>query len=137
MGYHQLAVALASQDKLVFQGPNAIKWTYTVMLFGPTNGSATFINFIHDIDSQWKAIAQQKGLIIDDDTNTKIIINDIFSWAKLLEMGLLYIECQLCVCQTCQLLLSLCKIHIFPKRFKVEIDVCFNKISCYVKASAP
>jgi hypothetical protein len=34
MGYHQLAVALASQDKLAFQGPNAIKWTYTVMPFG-------------------------------------------------------------------------------------------------------
>jgi hypothetical protein len=46
MGYHQLAVALASQEKLAFQGPNAIKWTYTVMPFGPTNRPATFITFI-------------------------------------------------------------------------------------------
>jgi hypothetical protein len=52
MGYHQLAVALASQEKLAFQGPDAIKWTYTIMPFGPTNGPATFINFIHDFDSQ-------------------------------------------------------------------------------------
>jgi hypothetical protein len=52
MGYHQLAVALASQEKLALQGPNAIKGTYTVMPFGPTNGPATFINFIHDINSQ-------------------------------------------------------------------------------------
>jgi hypothetical protein len=42
MGYHQLAVALASQEKLAFQGPDAIKWTYRVMPFGPTNGPTTF-----------------------------------------------------------------------------------------------
>jgi hypothetical protein len=55
-GYHQLAVAPASQEKLAFQGPDAIKWTYTVMPFGPTNGPATFVNFIHDMDSQWKRL---------------------------------------------------------------------------------
>ncbi len=57
MGYHQLAVALDSQEKLAFQGPDAIKWTYTVMPFGPTNGPATFINFIHGVDSQSKSLA--------------------------------------------------------------------------------
>jgi hypothetical protein len=67
--------------------------------FGPTNGPATFIIFIHDINSQWKAMAQQKGLIIDDDTNTKIIIDNMFSWAKSLSMALIYIKCQLCVYQ--------------------------------------
>ena len=66
MGYNQLAVALASQEKLAFEGPDAIKWTYTIMPFGPTNGPATFINFIHDVDSQWKALAQQSGFIIND-----------------------------------------------------------------------
>jgi hypothetical protein len=103
MGYHQLAVALASQEKLAFQGSDDIKWTYTIMPFGPTNGPATFITFIHNIDSLWKAMAQQKGLIIDDNTNTKIIIKDIFSWAKSLSMALIYIECQLCMCQAYQL----------------------------------
>jgi hypothetical protein len=62
MGYHQLAVAKASQEKLAFQGPNAIKWTYTVMPFGPTNGPATFINFIHNVDSQWKALMQHAAI---------------------------------------------------------------------------
>ena len=57
MGYHQLAIALASQEKLAFQGPDAIKWMYTVIPFGPTNKPATFVNFIHDLDSQWKALA--------------------------------------------------------------------------------
>jgi hypothetical protein len=51
MGYHQLAVVLESQDKLAFQGVDAIKWKYTVMPFRPTNGPATFINFIYDINS--------------------------------------------------------------------------------------
>ena len=70
------------------------------MPFGPTNGPATFINFIHDVDSQWKALAQLLGLIINDDTNTKIIVDNIFSWSKLLEIkALLYMECQLCICQ--------------------------------------
>ncbi len=48
MGYHQLAVEKSSQEKLAFQGVDAIKWTYTVMPFGPTNGPATIINFIRD-----------------------------------------------------------------------------------------
>ena len=125
MGYHQLAVALASQEKLAFQGPDAIKWTYTVMPFGPTNGPATFINFIHDVDSQWKALAQQSGLIINDDTNTKIIVDDIFSWSESLEKALLYMECQLRICQAYRLSLSLKKSRIFSKRFEfVGIDVC-------------
>ncbi len=125
MGYHQFAVALASQEKLAFQGPNAIKWTYHVMLFGPTNGPATFINFIHDVDSQWKMLAEKSGLVINNHTNTKIIIANIFAWAKMIGDALLYIECQLCLCQSYRLLLSLCKSHIFPKRFEfVGIDVC-------------
>ncbi len=32
------------------------------MPFGPTNRPATFINFIHDIDSVWKEEAQQQGV---------------------------------------------------------------------------
>jgi hypothetical protein len=38
---------------------------------------------------------------------------------------LLYIECQLWVCLAYHLSLSLCKSHIFPKRFEfIGIDVC-------------
>jgi len=109
----------------IVTGPDAIKWTYTIMPFGPTNGLATFINFIHDIDSQWKALVQQSGLIINDDTNTKIIVGDIFSWSESLEMALLYMECQLRICQAYRLSLSLKKSRIFSKRFEfVGIDVC-------------
>ncbi len=65
------------------------------MPFGPTNGPAMFVNFIHDVDSQWKALAAKSGLEIDNDTNTKIIVDDIFLWGKTQDGALLYIECQL------------------------------------------
>ncbi len=89
MGYHQLAVTQASQEKLAFQGVNAIKWTYTIMPFGPTNGPVTFINFIHDIASVWKDLANQNGIPMNNDTNTRIIVNDIIvNWANTPKRGI-------------------------------------------------
>ncbi len=79
MGHHQLAVALASQEKFAFQGVNTIKWTYNVMPFRPTNGPATFVNFIYNIDSIWKKLATLRGVPVVDTTNTRIIIDDIVS----------------------------------------------------------
>jgi hypothetical protein len=69
-GYHQLAEALDSQEKLAFQGPNAIKWMYLVMPFGRP---AMFISFIYDANSQWKSLATATGITIGDNTNTQII----------------------------------------------------------------
>ncbi len=69
------------------------------MPFGTTNGPATFINFIHNINSVWKDLAQEHGVPIDDDTNMKIIVDDIVSWAKVLGFAIAYMECQLKVCQ--------------------------------------
>jgi hypothetical protein len=63
------------------------------MPFVPTNGLAMFINFIHDIDSVWKELAQERGVPIDDYTETKIIVDDIVSWAKVLDFALIYMEC--------------------------------------------
>ena len=127
MGYHQLLVAPESQEKLAFQGTDAIKWTYVVMPFGPVNGPATFIAMIHDLDSVWKALAKSVGLPIDDDTNTNIIVDDIFNWAKTFANALKYIECQLRVCKSYRLTLSLKKSHFFRKRFKfVGIDVSID-----------
>jgi hypothetical protein len=72
-------------------------------------------------------LAKSLGLVINDNMNTKIIVDDIFSWAEILEMALLYMECQLGECQSYQLSLSLRKSHIFPKRFKfVGIYVCLD-----------
>jgi hypothetical protein len=117
-GYHQLAVHIASQEKLAFQGPDAIKWTYTVMPFGPTNGPATFISMIYDLDSQWKALATSVGITVGDDTDTRIIVDNIVSHGPTIDISLLYMECQLRICKAYRLSLSLKKSFIFPERFE-------------------
>jgi hypothetical protein len=88
------------------------------MPFGPTNEPATFINFIYDVNSQWKALATSVGITIDDNTNTRIIVDDIISHGPTVDASLLYMECQLKVCQSYRLSLSLRKSFIFPKQFK-------------------
>ncbi len=114
MGYHQLAVAVESQEKITFQGMDAIKCTYTVMPYGPTNGSATFINFIYDVDSIWKGLAKKYGPTIDNNTNTHIIVEDSVSWAGSFKCSLTYMQCQLIVCGTYNISLKLGKSHFFP-----------------------
>jgi hypothetical protein len=95
------------------------------MPFGLTNGPATFINFIHDINSIWKELTQERGVPMVDDTNTKIIVDDIVSWAKVLNFALIYMEWQLKICQAYRLSLNLHKSHIFPLHFEfVGINVC-------------
>jgi hypothetical protein len=126
-GYHQIGFKQESQEKLAFAGPDATTWTYNVMPFGPVNGPATFIAFIHNVDSTWKDVAQLHGVVINKDTNTNIIIDDIVGWAKSYHLALIYMESQLQVCQSQNLSLSLKKSQIFPKRFEfVGIDVCPN-----------
>jgi hypothetical protein len=126
-GYHQICVDKHSQAKLAFAGPDTTKWTYNVMPFGPVNDPSTFIAFIHGLNRTWQDLAHSLGLVINDDLNTTIILNDIVSWSKTLIMALLYMECQLRVCQSQNLLLSLKKSHIFVKHFEfVGVDVCIN-----------
>ena len=125
LGYHQISVAPASQAKLAFAGPDATKWTYNVMPFGPINGPPTFIAFIHNVDATWKNLAQSCGLTIDKDLNTNVIVDNILSWAMTLRKALLYMECQLCNAQSQNLSLSLKKSFIFPQRVEfVGVDVC-------------
>jgi hypothetical protein len=94
------------------------------MPFGPTNGPATFIQMIHDLDCAWKELAAKCGLTIDDNMNTNIIVDDIVNWAPTFWKALLYMECQLRICKAYRLTLSLKKSHFFPKRFKfVGINV--------------
>ena len=123
-GYHQLQVAKESMEKLAFAGPDAIKWTYRVMPFGPVNGPMIFISFMHDMDSTWKSLAAKRGVQIDESTNTRLIVDDLFSWARTFGTFLSYFECQLMVCQSQNLSLSLKKTHINPQRLEfVGIDV--------------
>ena len=100
------------------------KWTYEVVPFGPVNGPQMFNTFIHPMDSTWEDLAQSVGLTIYDNTNTRIITNNILSWDRILSTSLLYMECQLRVFLSQNLLLSLKKTHIFLTRMEfVGIDV--------------
>ncbi len=121
MGYHQILVSKETQEKLAFQGPDAIKWTYTVMPFGPTNGPAMFIMMIHDLDSVWKLLVKDSGIKVGEAVNTSIIVDDILSWAMTFPQALQYIECQLQICKAYCLTLSMKKSHFFPKM----VGVCW------------
>ncbi len=126
-GYNQIRVAPSSRPKLAFAGPNCSKYTWKVMPFGPVNGPVIFIVFIHDLDSTWKALAIKRGLLIDDSLNTKIIVDDIFSWAKSFDSFIQYFTCQLDICISQNLSLSLKKSFFCPDRMEfVGHDVCSN-----------
>ena len=94
-GYHQIRVAASSQPKLAFAGPDGSKYTYLVMPFGPVNGPVIFIIFIHDMNTTWKEVARSRGIVLNASCNTRIIIDDIFSWAPTFEIAMQYLECQL------------------------------------------
>jgi hypothetical protein len=124
MGYHQIRALKEMQEKLAFQGPDAIKRTYNVMPFGPTNGPATFVTMIHDVNSVWKETAKSEGINVGSFVDTTNIINNIMNWAKSFEVALKYIVCQLRTCKGYHLTLCLKKSHFFTKRFEfVGINV--------------
>lgn len=77
--YNQIRVAKSSQDKLAFASPNCTKYTYRVMPFGLVNGPVIFIVFIHNMDATWKELGVKRGIVSDDATGTRIIVDDIFS----------------------------------------------------------
>jgi hypothetical protein len=83
-----------------------------------TNGPATFISMIYDLDSQWKALATSVGITMRNNTDTRIIVDDIINHGPTINISLLYMECQLKVCMAYRLSLSLKKSHIFPRRFE-------------------
>ena len=125
MGYHQLRIAAGSQEKLAFQGPDTIKYTYTVMPFGPVNGPATFIAFMHDLASVWKDLARSLHLPIDDDMTSTVIVDYVFSWACTLQDSLVHLRCQLRVCEAYRLSLKLGKCLFFAPWVEIiGIDVC-------------
>ena len=78
-GYNKICVIKSSQIKLAFAGHDYSKYTYTVIPFGPVNGPVIFVVFIHDLDSIWKDLAHNGGIIFDAKTCTTIIVYDVFS----------------------------------------------------------
>lgn len=73
-------------------------------------GLSFFVVFIHDLDCTWKKVAQKDGIFFSAQTGTRIIVDDIFSWARSFEEFITYLTCQLEVCmsQNLSLLLKKC-----------------------------
>lgn len=123
-GYHQIRVAKNFRHKLAFQGPDAIKWTWNVMPFGPVNGPSIFIDFMHDMDSTWKQLAIKREVPVGDDCNTRLIVDDLLNFAQTFKISMAYLRCQLQVAQSQNLSFKLNKCHWFPKRLEfVGVDV--------------
>ena len=81
--------------QVAFAGPDSDKLTYKVIPLGPVNGSQMFTTFIHGIDPTWTVLAKSKGVSIGVNTNARITVDKILSWASKLKTALLYMECQL------------------------------------------
>ena len=113
MGYHQVEVNEQSRPKLAFAGPNARLYTYRVMPFGPVNGPTIFINMMLDINQEWQLLAIRNGAYIDEDTNTKLIVDDTFNHAKGTDNAFIYMESQLYVAARRRLSISLPKSLFF------------------------
>ena len=92
-GYHQILVAEDSRDKLAFAGPNATVWRFRVMPFGPVNGPPIFIRFMHDMNYDWQTLAIENEVPINDDNNTKMVVDEILSHATTVDIVLDYMEC--------------------------------------------
>jgi hypothetical protein len=73
---------------------------------------------IHNLDSSWKDLIAWSGLNVDDNTNTNIVVADIFNWALSFDSTLQCMECQLQICKAYCLILSLKKSRFFLKCFE-------------------
>ena len=97
------------------------------MTFGPINGPMVFIVFIHDMESTWKGVATTRGIVIDAKTGMRLIVDEIYSWDHSFEDFIEYLKCQLDVCLSQNISLSLKKCLFCPERMEfVSHDVCIN-----------
>ena len=129
MGYHQVLINKRVWPRLAFAGHSASLFTYGVMLFDPVNSLVIFINMIFNINGEWQVMAIDNGFMIDDDTNTNIIVDNFFNWAISEDQSILYIEAQFTVAALCRLSFSLPKSLFFPDCVEfigINIAIKFN-----------
>ena len=81
MGYHQVEVNERSREKLAFAGQNVSMYTYRIMPFGPVNCLPIFIGMMFDMSFEWQTLTKSRGVAINQDTNTNIIVYDLLNHA--------------------------------------------------------
>ena len=89
---------------------------YIVIPFGLVNRPMNFIQMMFNMTSKCQKPTKSKGVYIDEDTNTNIIVNTMFNQAKMLDLAFQYMECQFEVANRQHLSLSLPTSLFFPTR---------------------
>ena len=81
--------------------------------------------FIYDMDGTWKAMSIVNRTVINDDTNTRVIIDNIFRWSNGIDTTFCYLQCQLIMCRSQNLSLELKTCIFFPDHLEFfGKDVC-------------
>ena len=112
-GYHQIRVKTSDKEKLAFFAPDGVKYTYTVMPFGPTNAPAYYTYMMHQLQKEWDNLflkllkedtQQDQEILIESLQNitikgkkliigSKIIIDDILAFGNIMKYLLQYTHC--------------------------------------------
>ena len=112
-------------SQISLRGPKKHKVHFQSHAFWSSQWSCYFCMFIHDMDETWNDLARTRGIVFDLGTGTRIIVDDILSWASTFEIFIKYLECQLEVCMPQNLSLSLKTCLFCPERMGfVGHDIC-------------
>ena len=76
-----MEVNVRPREKLAFAGPNASMYTYRVIPFGTDNDLPIFIGMMLDMIFDWKTLAKSRGVAINEDAKTNIIVDDFLNHA--------------------------------------------------------
>ena len=79
-----------------------------------------------DLNSEWQSLAAERGVTIGDDNNTKIIVDDLFSFCLSEAIVFIYMEAIFDVAARRRLYFSLPKSSFFPTRITFVTSMMEN-----------
>ena len=71
---------------------------------------------MHDMNFEWQQLALRRDVPIGPNTNTKLVVDNLFNFAEDFTTALDYMECQFICAARRQLSFSLPKTHFFLDR---------------------
>ena len=116
LGYHQIAVNQADQEKLAFFGPDDKKYTFRVMPFGPQNAPAVYTAMMRCLQTQWEALFTSTHPHNTAHYGCRIIIDNIIAWSTSQETLTDYLACMLRIFLKYRLSLKLSKCDFLKTR---------------------
>ena len=76
--YHQIMIKKFPATKTPFVGPHRSKYIYNIMQCGLLNGLVVFTIIIYNLREYWNQVAENLGVNINGNTDTRIIIENTF-----------------------------------------------------------